>query len=322
MRLTTLSTVLTFTACVADISSVPLFMWSPRRFFTDSSCVDKEASNVFSASDVGGGVRRLSKIGPQSTREENALLKHFSDNAPSNRPEVIMAFIYPTLSSATASRAAGAYLSDSVQAPAFKYLGSALGSAASCISAPYVDVTGEKLSTTLEAAVTADSKSSIVSVTLADESSCAAAASMIKAKSTLFTNQATDLIIVRAGSHKDFDNGCMQTLIGLVGAATQDNFVALLSADDAPELVTDFSSPALQAHMDFTMQQTLGSSRALLATDSATNVPLYYVSTPIVMGLGVMFTFLIFLWIGIGCLMSVESPQRFASEGLPVVKEY
>jgi len=299
----------------ASISSVPLFMWSPLGYFSGSKCTDQELSGAVSSSDVAAGMRRLGKAGSQAKGSSSALLDSFVTVSPANRPEAVLSFFYPQLGKAKAGHAAAVQL-----------LEEALGSSKSCVSAPFVEVEGS-LSKTFSNSLGLNPKAQVVAYQLG-ASNCGSILMQIRDNAELFGNDATDLLTLRSLDDTPLDSGCVNRIIQLVSSKTKNNVVFTFSADEPTQIITDFSTEAVQSHQLFSLDHNQKKIRSLLETDggvpSNTTTPgaLQYISTPILTGLMLSFVMLIFLYIGVGCLMSIDAPQRFATEALPVPKEY
>jgi len=149
----------------------------------------------------------------------------------------------------------------------------------------------------------------------------------IRDNAELFGNDATDLLTLRPMNGIPLDSGCVKRIIELVSSKTKNNVVFTFSADEPTQIITDFSSDAVQSQQLYSLERDEKKIRSLLDTNggvarNATPGALQYISTPILTGLMLSFVLLIFLFIGVGCLMSIDAPQRFATEALPVPKEY
>jgi hypothetical protein len=267
-----------------------------------------------SSSDVAAGMRRLCKAGPQKGGS-NVFLDYFAQSSPANRPEAVLSFFYPQLSK------------KATRASAVQLLEDTLGSSRSCISAPFVNVESSSLSKTLSNSFGLNPKAQVLSYQLGS-SNCGAILVQIRDNADLFSNDATDYLTLRSQDDTTLDVGCVKRIIELVSSKSKNNVVFTLSADEPTQIITDFPSEAVQAHQLYSMENTDKKIRSLLET--GTDVPrndttpgkLQYISTPILTGLLLSFALLIFLFIGVGCLMSIDAPQRFATEALPVPKEY
>lgn len=280
--------------------------------------MEKEISSL-SAGEVGASMRRLAKAGGQTQGSANMLLESFAAVSPADRPEAVLSFFYPHLQKAKAGYAAAVQL-----------LEETLGSAKSCVSAPFVNA-DESLSKTLSNSLGLNPKAQVVSYQLGS-SNCGAILAQIRDNSELFGNEATDLLTLRPQDDSPLDSGCVKRIIELVLAKTKNNVVFTISSDEPTRITTDFPTPALQSHQLFSLERDDKKLRALMEVDEETapRVPrnvttpgaLQYISTPILTGLMLGFVLLIFLFIGVGCLMSIDAPQRFATEALPVPKEY
>jgi len=298
----------------AAVSSVPLFMWSPLGYFSESRCTEWEVDDRVSSSDVAAGLRRLVKAGSQSRDNSNAFLDYFSQSSPANRPEAVLSLFYPQLGKAKATHSS-----------ATQVLEEALGASPSCIAAPFVNVDSGSLSKTLANSLGLNPKAQVLSFQL-DGSNCGSILVQIRDNADLFSNDATDLLTLRSADDQPLDTGCVKRIMELVSAKTKNNVVFTVAADEPTQIITDFPSEAVQTHQWYSLdRQDDKKIRSLLeegARNTTTPGALQYISTPILTGLLLSFVLLIFLFIGVSCLMSVDAPQRYATEALPVPKEY
>jgi len=300
----------------ASMSSVPLFMWSPLGYFSGSACTERELEGTVSSSDVAAIMRRLGKAGPQAKGSSNTLLESFTQVSPANRPEAVLSFFYPQLGKTKAGHAS-----------AVELLEETLGSSKSCVSAPFVEIESGSLSKTLSNSLALNPKAQVVAYQLG-ASNCGAILMQIRDNAELFGNDATDLLTLRSVDDTPLDSGCVKRIIELVSSKTKNNVVFTFSADEPTQIITDFPSEAVQSHQLYSLNRDDKKIRSLLETDdgssknAVTPGALQYISTPILTGLMLSFVLLIFLFIGVGCLMSIDAPQRFATEALPVPKEY
>jgi len=190
-----------------------------------------------------------------------------------------------------------------------------------------VELDSSGLSKTLSNSLGLNHKAQVVSYQLG-ASNCGAISTQIRDNSELFANGVTDLLTLRPEGDS-LDVGCVKRIIELVSAKTNNHVVFTLSADEGSTIITDFSNEAVQSHQFYSLNRDDKKLRSLLETDgpaaprnATTPGALQYISTPILTGLMLGFVLLIFLFIGVGCLMSIDAPQRFATEALPVPKEY
>jgi len=267
-----------------------------------------------SSSEVGASFRMLGKAGSQS-KGSNALSEAFAKASP-KRPEAVLSFFYPQLGQTRPGQASAVQLLEEV-----------LGSSQSCVSVPFVELESTSLSKALSNSLGLNPKAQVVAYQLGS-SNCGAILMQIRDNHELFGNEATDLLTLRPQGDS-LDNACVKRIIELVSAKTNNNVVFTLSADEATTITTDFPSEAVQSHQFFSLNRDDKKLRSLLETDGlkapgnvTTPGALQYISTPILTGLMLGFVLLIFLFIGVSCLMSIDAPQRFATEALPVPKEY
>jgi hypothetical protein len=270
-----------------------------------------------SAIDVAAGMRRLGKAGSQAKGSSSALLDSFAPVSPANRPEAVLSFFYPQLGRTKAGHASAVQLLEEI-----------LGSSKSCVSAPFVEVESGSLSKTLSNSLSLNPKAQVVSYQLG-ASNCGSILMQIRDNAELFGNEATDLLTLRSSDDTPLDSGCVKRIIELVSSKTKNNVVFTFSADEPTQIITDFASEAVQSQKLYSLSRDDKKIRSLLETtdgeaprSNANPGALQYISTPILTGLMLGFVLLIFLFIGVGCLMSIDAPQRFATEALPVPKEY
>lgn len=290
-----------------SISSVPLFIWSPLGYFREGKCTEQELTDV-TASDVAAGMRRLGKAGSQMKGGSNMLLDSFATSSPASRPEVVLSFFTPQLGKTKPGYASTVQL-----------LEDTFGSAKSCVSAPFVEVESG-LSKTMSNSLGLNPKAQVVTYQLG-ASNCGNILMQIRDNSELFGNDATDLLTLRSEDNTPLDGACVKRIIELVSAKTKNNVVFTLSSDEPTQIITDFESEAVQSQL-YSLNSDKQMRSLLDATKNATPGKVQYVSTPILTGLLLSFVMLIFLFIGVSCLMSIDAPQRFATEALPVPKEY
>jgi len=301
----------------ATVSSVPLFMWSPLGYFSGSNCLERELEGAVSSVDVAASMRRLGKAGSQAKGSSNALLESFAQVSPANRPEAVLSFFYPQLGKTKAGHASAVQL-----------LEETFGSSKSCVSAPFVEVESGSLSKTLSNSLGLNPKAQVVAFQLG-ASNCGSILMQIRDNAELFGNEATDLLTLRSSDDTPLDSSCVKRIIELVSSKTKNNVVFTFSADEPTQIITDFASEAVQSHQLYSLNRDDKKIRSLLETtegeaprNNANPGALQYISTPILTGLMLGFVLLIFLFIGVGCLMSIDAPQRFSTEALPVPKEY
>jgi len=297
----------------ATISSVPLFMWSPLGYFSESRCTEQELSGSVNSGDVAAAMRRLGKAGAQSKGSSSVLVEALAKTSPADRPEAVLSFLYPQLNQAKPGFASAVQL-----------LEESLGSAQSCVSAPFVQVESSSISKTLSNSLGLNPKAQVLAYQLG-ASNCGAILMQIRDNAELFGNGATDLLTLRPQAGAELDSQCVKRIMELVSAKTNNNVIFTASADEPTQIITDFPSESVHSHQLYSLERD-NKLRSLLETQGPQNVTtpgaLQYISTPILTGLMLSFVLLIFLFIGVGCLMSIDAPQRFATEALPVPKEY
>lgn len=308
---------------------VPLFLWSGRPLFANDHL---SVSDTVSGSEFRHIFQRIVG-GAHSHKHSKYLNTPVYYESSHEAPEVVVAFVYNHLSSAAASREAGAY--GPVENANFQYLRSAMAAAASSFAAPSL------LATTPIGAEIADLHSAIapnaqVFATQIDGDSaeavntCDALLQSVEEHSYVFANKQTDLIVVKysdaVASRADH---CMQRVADAVAARTAGNFLAVASAEMAEPL--QFAFVESQAHANTLLsgvnyaQRFKAQANGVGATYGGRNgtLPGVKMITPsIFWALIIALVMVIAITCGVCWVQSVETPARFTSTPLILAKEY
>jgi len=285
-------------------------MWSNQRCFT----VDHgEVPEALSLVDVRSGLKDII-----SSRNDlgSALDKHMSFEG-STGPEVVLAFVASKLGTSDFGRKVGAYsLASNSSDSSVQNL---LANSQSSLVAPYVYAgRPNKLSDQLvDAATSVAPKARILLGQLDDHtdqshvSGCDALLSSLNEEPALLSNGIADLVLLQGDTYDAAMGECMNRMISAVSQKNA-RYVAVLTAD----------APSVDVNMEF----PAGPSSALpLHYRRLLTVPLQdntngnytgpqYITPTILWALLLGFFLLFILWTAISCLMTVETPVRFAEE--------
>jgi len=302
----------------AGVSTVPLFLWSSQKHFSGSRCSDWEVPQVLSVQDLSSSVSFLA----QGASPVTPLSKFMSKTA--ENPEAVIALVYHSLCTAEAAQTSGAYSSTKQAAP-LSFLKDVLSQSESCVAAPYMTTTQNLVSQELSQAVAAG-KGQVVALEVSDKHDCHDVLAALAEHHHLFANGATDMFIVKSARPGKASTKCFEQVLEHVSEATQ-NWVSLVTADSAShEVTTSFDSEKRRllespVTFDFNEVHTADNLSQNLAADpiDIDNVKQY---TEIVFALFIGFFMILFLIVGVSCLMSVETPMRFPTKNLGISKEY
>jgi len=262
-------------------------------------------------------------------------------------PEVVVAFVYTELSSASASRLVGAYDATVSSAAArghtggaLAYARSAMAGAASSLTAPFYTPTAavsdqvvalhNSLTHNAKVFATqidADSSSSGSTESL---SGCAALLGEMDEHPAMYADGRSDLVLVKLAAYQPHDT-CVQTVSEHVRTRTNGNFVALLSADSAfafpvQSVFVENEKRAFSPQLNMAMGDGHSQRFRTLAattTNSTNAFPGILFVTPTVMwGLILGLIFVIAVSCGVGWVQSIETPARFTTVPLQLTKEY
>jgi len=275
----------------ADVAVSSVYMWSPFGYLTGSQCAQLEGGDIVTSEELAAELSRFNSPPDDAKPRNHHLVVQTSD-----RPEALLAFVYQKASLLNTDTSA------------LRLIEEYLDSSKSCASVPFVDVRST-MSESLQSATRGDPRAQVLSLQL-EQSNCGAILAQLQ-DSHLFGNGVTDLVQLRT-DHK-LDGECVRNLTALAIAMSKGRLVLAVTAE-ATKIITDIPCEMLLPHSRVLLQTIPGLPTAPGA--------LQYISTPILMGLMLAFVLLLFLFIGITCLLSIDAPQRFATESLPVPKEY
>jgi len=308
-----------------SFSAVPMFLWGKQSYFRGGH---NTVADVVHTSDVRSLFTHLI-----SHANTNSKLASYVNTAPV-APEVIVAFIYPKLSSTHASRLTSAYASNAK--PSF--LQTAISSSTSSLTVPYVSSRTFLHDTLVSAVSTASPKSQIIASKLESKqdsgvTGCNALLNHLQEDSAIFSNRLTDLIILSYDDTLDHEN-CMSRVISHVDSHTNGHFVTVLTAEPTVTPVQmvflDGTEPASYWNAPLaTTEFALGSSGAIKPRIQAINTSYYSgrpgvtrVTPDTMFALFLAFFMVFVIYTGATCVMSVETPVRFSSTPLQLAKEY
>jgi len=307
-------------------SLVPLFLWGKNAYFTGSQ---NTVADVVQTSDVRSLFSRLISHSTPKTKLSSYV------NTAQAVPEVILAFVYPQLSSTHASRLTSAYASKTN--PSF--LETAVSSSTSSVSIPYV-LSHASLSDTLVSVISSVSPKSQLIASQLDSSKqagvtgCDALLNHLQEDPTIFTNGLTDLILLSYDDTQDHEN-CMSRVVSHVSKNTNGAYVALLTSEPSATPVqmvfADGTEPASFWNAPVSMTEfAAGASPSSPKVRTMAPASSYYASYPGVtrvtpntmVALFLAFFMVFVIYTGATCVMSVETPVRFSSTPLQLAKEY
>jgi len=155
---------------------------------------------------------------------------------------------------------------------------------------------------------------------LDDSSSCSNVVGQVSGTAGVFDNGVTELFVVRSTSPAATE-ACLSDMTSAVNQRTGGNYMAMVTSE-----TTASRAAATMATESLQSASTRFHSMASLYANT-TDLTYYgpkYITPDIVMGLLVVAILLIILFVGMCCVMSIESPLRFAtpSQKLNIGKEY
>lgn len=300
---------------------VPLFMWSGRPLFANGHVA---VADTLSGSEFRSIFTRI--VGGHTHKGSKFISTSYAD-----APEVVVAFVYNHLSSAAASREAGAY--GAVNNANFAYVHSTVSSAVSSLSAPSL------LATTPIGADIADVHSAFaphaqVFGTQIDGdgveavNTCDALLQAMDDHSYVFANRVTDLVVVKySDAVASRADTCLQRVADAVATRTGGNYLAVVSAEMSEPLQFAFVESAAQTHVVSGVNyaksfRTLATS-SLGATSSNSTLPgVKMLTSSIFWALIIALVMIIAISCGVCWVQSIETPSRFTSTPLVLAKEY
>jgi len=310
-------------------SVVPLFLWSKTPYFSGNAIDNHQTvPRVVQLPDVRDLFAHLI-----SHSNRNSKLASYVDLSH-GAPEVILAFMYPQLSSTHASHLTAAYASN--VNPSF--LQTAVSSSASSLAVPYV-LSSASLSDTLVSLVSStSSKAQIVASQLESKQNvemtgCNALLNHLQEDPAIFYNGLTDLILLSYDDTQDHEN-CMSRVVSHVDGHCKGAFVAVLSGEpshtpintvfaDGTESASFWNAPLVMT--EFSLDSKPQNPKVLSIYNNTywTTYPGVTRVTPNTMVALFLAFFMVFvIYTGVTCVMSIETPVRFGTAPLQLAKEY
>jgi len=326
-----------------EASIVPLLMWSGQPYFANERTTIGE---TLDASDVQRMVSSI--IAHQHSASSPRFLANPVSSSSSPRPEIVLAFVFAELNSAQLSQMSAAYApanSDEEAAAPLAPIKAAFNRAAASLTAPFVNVDTQTLSDDIEELHTSLApRAQIVGAQLAtmdDTEACQALLTDLDERHSshdnIFANREPDLILVKyqstTASNTARDSSvpareCLTRLIQNVATRTNGQYLALVTADEAPHKQLSFESVA-NARPIGTVTLNAVPRFATLAGVTYATTPANYtypgvtkINPSILLGLLIGFFLLFVLLLGANCVASIQTPPRFSTVSLPLSKEY
>jgi len=312
---------------VVDASSrsavVPLFLWSGQPYFGEQHSIVQQMVGV---DDIASLFGQMTK----TNQKPSALSAYLSG---SSKPEVILAFVYPQLSSSDVTLQSGGYSQEQPHSYPLSSLKTLLSSSRSSLSVPFVSLdpvsssVSQHLISTLSQAPSRTKAAQIEGGGVVGNglSGCDALLHDIQEDVSIFQNGITDLILVHYHHEKD-RTGCMTRLLDYVDDHTS-NFIGVVSADRSQRTpilleLEDLSGPSDKRVFLETIQfdVTTSSLYPNATNGSYPGVLNANADSLFVVLLGFFLVFILLM--AVNCLMSVETPPRFTTIPLQISKEY
>lgn len=334
--------------CALADPSVPLFLWSGKKYFGNAKEQHREVNGLLHVDEfipdfmnTFGGKKNLEVKSPVALQDS---LMNYISKTEQITPEVVVAFIYSKLDSADAARQSGAYSSNTKNVMSLSFLKNALAKSTSSLIVPHVLVDTSTISTSEQLADEFSKglpKPEIVELQLNGElngmspeaddnvAGCKALMGHLNDNEWMFSNLVTDLIMIKADDFRGVEEECVISLMQRVNSLTSGHFVAMLTADTPrTDIVKVFPTPSKTHLMDFSFQglsdQKLFASQGqkfiIMASD--TSWPgVRYLSSNILFGLSIGALFLLTVLCGASCLLSIQTPQRLSSRPYHIGKQ-
>jgi len=321
---------LSFVIC-ADVddtpSLVPMFLWSKTNYFIGTH---NTVSDSLQSSDIASLINNLVN---HKTAQKSKISSYV--NKAQSAPEVLIAFVYPQLSSSQASRLAGGYSSSSSSSPSF--LQTALKESRSSLSLPYI-LTQSSLRTDLVNVISSNSPNSVLfaasDIEPSDKSltGCDALLNHLQEDPAIFSNGITDLLLIPYDHTKDTGN-CMDRLMTHVDQKTNGKFLSLMSSEQSAQkpMQMVFSDGTESSHFEkssisFT-EFAVDSKPGKFHVSATGYIPVFYVGVQYATSNTIVALFLAFfmvfvIYTGATCVMQIETPVRYSSTSLQMAKEY
>jgi len=276
---------------VAGTTSIPLFLWSSKGYFSG------RVQNVQETPTINDINTSLLKLTGASSLPETKIAKYTVDSA--SKPELIVAYVLPELSS-TLSQSDCLNTGD---------LQSILEKSESSLVFPYVHLD--------------ESRTLSQSLLLTSERIDANCEDLVNSlNADIFGNGKTELVVanVRAGQAS-----CLTQLDSYIAEQSKGNFIGLLSGEVPTAIKTEYiSAPAMLETSDDSFAHTFNTAALSETLDAniTSSQSVEYVTPDIMTGLLVSLILLIILFGGLTCLLSIESPVRYGTQRLVLAKEY
>jgi hypothetical protein len=309
---------------------VPLFLWSKKPYFSGSGIDGHQTvPDVVQVSDVRSFFSHLI-----SHSNPNSKLSSYVD-ATHSAPEVILAFIYPQLSSTRASHLTSAYASN--VDPSF--LQTAVSSSTSAVVFPYVLASASLRDTLVSLVSSSSAKAQVVASQLESKQNsgmtgCNALLNHLQEDPAIFSNGLTDLILLSYDDTQDHEN-CMSRVVSHVDSHTNGAFVALVTGEpshapikmvfaDGTEPASFWNGPFVLADFSSDLDKPQNPKILSIYNNSYwTTYPGVTRVTPNTMVALFLAFFMVFvIYTGVTCVMSIETPVRFGTAPLQLAKEY
>ena len=244
-----------------------------------------------------------------------------------SKPAAVVACIMSHMSSSEASQQAGAYATET-HSKVMQLLETSLDTAKSCVSVPFVTRSPKSAASVSETITSVfapgKDRQHVLEFHVDGSSTSADIMAQVDARLAQATEGRPVLVLLRAKDPSAVDVATLKSVMAAVQTSTDNNFISLFSADRAGHsLAVDFGEPSGRHLLAAEGTSHHSSPHKLGASPKAANYTgLQYINAPILSGFALGLIMLLFLWVGVGCMMSIESPKRFANEPLPVPKEY
>jgi len=319
--------------CTVVHSSVPLFLWSGKGYFSDTTEPHTEVNGLlqldhFIKEFMVTFSDQKSTVEDTPKNVQDSLMNYVS-KTQEIMPEVVVAFIYSQLDSAATA-----------QQP-LSFLKNVLTESKSSLIVPHVLTESSSAPASVQlvdlfSALTP--KTEIVALQLDDDENeiagCKALMEQLHSNQQIFSNLETDLIMVKADEFKNGQGDCMTTILRSVNTLTSGHYLGMLTADTSrTDIIKSFSVPSQTSFNSFSAPQIrlqkpiimpLGKQEFITvsADVQADDYPgVLYLSPNILFALLYGIMFLLVVVIAVNCLVSIETPQRLTHRRYNIGKE-
>jgi len=283
--------------------SVPLFLWSGKKYFGDNNERHPEGNRLM-----------------QDIIDEIQILADSSTDV--QRPEAILTFIFPDLDSTEVARQSGAYSSTSTSLSAF-FLKDALTKSKSSLVVPHVLVepSAVPISVQLEdvfSSLTPKRKKLLLKGDNFND--CQASWKQLNDfNQEIFSNSIPDLIMVKVSEFGDVQRDCMKSILDRVNILTSGNFVAMLTGNMPKTNIIKSFHRISQSSSSRIMLERKQINRVFMEDNAYSGVQ--FITANILMGLFVGAFIVVVMLCGISCLISIETPQRLSTRPYHIGKQ-